>query len=494
MKKIISYLVLVIFIFTLCSCGEIVDNPNKGDGTIDNPIVNPGGPTNTDTPDNPSKNEEKVEFKVSLIYNKQLYKPKQNEKIQVVWSDDYTQYTETIASDGYAVKELDGDFNVYLVNAPEGYSYNPNIYTANNDNSEVIIELYKISRISKGQGTALQKEYVMSTTGVYRTEIKKAQQKVFYEFHPTKAGYYVFETMVNIYEDSVNPKLDIYSGNAGGFRTIQHSGLDTGGSSLKNGFTKNVKWVVKLTEEMLGNSWYFAVYADSKTGVYPINVDFNLSYEGEYYVDGIVSKLMVAEEIRSYKYCSLCMHVMLEINAPDSCPECGNSKLSSTTKPIYTTANYKFINTDGGTGNYFAGTTNGSGLLIGSGYKYNEATGFWHVYNNNTGEFGPVLCAKITAPCAYYEESLNLIESHGNKNLTVSNGTENYKVFIEQSYAAVCNSDGVCFVTNEMKEFLQKFSIAQRLFFDGHGFVESTGVYAAEEDQWLFACGYYVEK
>ena len=82
MKKIISYLVLVIFIFTLCSCGEIVDNPNKGDGTIDNPIVNPGGPTNTDTPDNPSKNEEKVEFKVSLIYNKQLYKPKQNEKIQ----------------------------------------------------------------------------------------------------------------------------------------------------------------------------------------------------------------------------------------------------------------------------------------------------------------------------------------------------------------------------------------------------------------------------
>ena len=105
-----------------------------------------------------------------------------------------------------------------------------------------------------------------------------------------------------------------------------------------------------------------------------------------------------------------------------------------------------------------------------------------------------MLCAKITKPCAYYEESLNLIESHGNKNLTVSNGTENYKVFVEQSYAAVCNSDGVCFVTNEMKEFLQKFSVSQRLFFDGNGFVESTGVYAAEDDQWLFACGYYAIK
>lgn len=493
MKKIISYLVLVIFIFTLCSCGEIVDNPNKGDGTIDNPIVNPVEPDPNEQTPPPS--EQKVEFKVSLIYNKKTYIPSKNEVIKVVWSDDYTQYTETIGSDGYAKTMLDGDFNVYLVSAPEGYSYNPNIYTSDNDNPEVVIELYKLSRISKGQGTALYKEYQMSQTGVYRAEITKPLQKVYYEFNPSKAGYYVLETMVNVFEDSVNPKVDIYQGTfAYKPNTPTQSGLDTGGESLKNGFTKNVKWVVKLTEEMLGNVYTFVIYADSKNGVYPINVDFNVSYEGEYYVDGIVSKLMVANEIRNYKYCSSCGHVMLELNAPNVCPLCDNPRLSEAAKPIYTTSNYKFINTDGGTGNYFGGTTNGSGLLIGSGYKYNEATGFWHVYNNQTGELGPVLCAKITAPCAYYEESLNLIESHGNKNLTVSKGTENYKVFIEQSYAAVCNSDGVCFVTNELKEFLQKFSVSQRLFFDGNGFVESTGVYAAEEDQWLFACGYYVEK
>ena len=80
------------------------------------------------------------------------------------------------------------------------------------------------------------------------------------------------------------------------------------------------------------------------------------------------------------------------------------------------------------------------------------------------------------------------------KNLTVSNGTENYKQFVEISYAAACNSDGVCYVTMELMEFLQKFSVSQRLFFDGNGFVESTGVYAAEDDQWLFACGYYAIK
>ena len=213
MKKIISYLVLIIFIFTLASCGEIIDDPNKGNGQIDNPIVNPGnGNNNNNNNQTPPPGDEKTTFKVSLVYNKKTYIPSKNEKIQVVWSDDYTQYTETIGSDGFAVKELDGDFNVYLVSAPDGYSYNPNIYTADNDNSIVVIELYKLSRISKGQGTALYKEYQMSTTGVYRTEITKPLQKVYYEFNPSKAGYYVLETMVNVYEDSVNPKVDIYQG------------------------------------------------------------------------------------------------------------------------------------------------------------------------------------------------------------------------------------------------------------------------------------------
>lgn len=494
MKRIISYLVMLIVIFSLISCGEVVETPNPGDGNIDNPIVNPGGST-TDKP-TPPPSTENVTFKVSLVYNKKTYIPSKDEKIQVVWSDDYTQYTETISSDGYAVKELDGDFNVYLVSAPEGYSYNPNIYTADNDNPEVVIELYKISRISKGQGTGLYKEFQMSTTGVYRTIITKPLQKVYYEFHPSKAGYYVLETMVNVYEDSVNPKVDIYQGSFAYKPNIpSQAGLDTGGVSLKNGFTKNVKWVVKLTEEQLGNVYTFVIYADSKSGVYPINVDFNVSYEGEHYVDEIVSKLMVAEEIHGFYRCTDCDKHYYDLkNIPNSCTSCNGNNLITVSVPYYDSNNYNFINSDGGTGNYYNGRTNGSGLLLGNKFRYNEESGFWHVYNNETGEFGPILCAKITKPCAYYEESLNLIESHGNKNLTVSKGTENYKIFIEQSYAAVCNSDGVCFVTNELKEFLQKFSISQRLFFDGNGFVESTGVYAAEDDQWLFACGYYEVK
>ena len=489
MRKIICYLLFLVLLFSCVSCGKVEDNRNPGNQDIDNPIKDP---SQTDTPIKPPSNET-VEFKVSLNYNKKTYIPKDSEKIQVVWSDDFMQHTAIIGKDGYAVTQLDGDFNVYLANLPDGYSYNPNIYNADNENPEVVIELVKISRISKGKGV-LKNEYLMSTAGMYRAEIAKSQQQVFFEFEPTKAGYYVLETMVNVFEDTINPKVDIYTGNAGGFRNLEQSGLDSGGLSLKNGFTKNVKWVVKLTEDMIHNSWFFAIYADSKTGVYPINIDFSITYEGEWYVEDVVSKLMVAQEISSYYYCETCHHILSKTNTPRICPKCGGVSINTAVKPIQTTSSYTFINSDGGVGNYYGGVSNGSGLLIGASYKYNEETGFWHVYNNQTGEFGPVLCAKISQKCAYYEEALTLIESHGNKNLTVSNGTENYKVFIEESYAAACNSDGVCYVTNELKEFLQKFSVAQRLFFDGNGFVESTGVYAAEEDQWLFACGYYIEK
>lgn len=493
MKKFISYLVVLLLVISLASCGRIVDDSNKNDDDIDNPIIKPddGG---EEQPDKPII-EANVEFSVSLVFNKKIYIPKESEGVKAVWADDYSQYTETIGTDGYAKKKLDGEFHVYLTKAPDGYSYNPNIYVADNDNPTVVIELYRIARIARGQGTALNKEYEMSTTGVYRAEIKKALQRVYYAFHPTKAGFYVLETMVNVYDDSINPKVDIYSGNAGGYRIINQAGLDSGGTSIPGGFTKNVKWVVKLTEEMIGNLYVFAIYADSKSGVYPINVDFQVSYEGEYYIENTVSKLMVAEEIYTYFICNDCYYPASEDNVPTNCPQCNGTSFNTTIRtPDFDANKFTYINSDGGFGNYYEHGSNGSGLIIGAGFKYNEETKFWHVYDNQTGKFGPALCVKITKPCAYYEESLNQIEMHGNKNLTVEKGTENYKVFIEQTYAAVCNSDGVCYVTMEMKDFLQKFSISQRLFFDGNGFVETTGVYAAEEDQWLFACGYYKMK
>ena len=64
-------------------------------------------------------------------------------------------------------------------------------------------------------------------------------------------------------------------------------------------------------------------------------------------------------------------------------------------------------------------------------------------------------------------------------------------------YQYFTNNDGGYAVTEEIKTFLQAFSIQQRLFADGDGLVEThdiTPVNAAEDSQWLFACYYYKEK
>ena len=164
-----------------------------------------------------------------------------------------------------------------------------------------------------------------------------------------------------------------------------------------------------------------------------------------------------------------------------------------------------------------------------------------------------ILYAHVSSACRFLSLPFTQIEYQGNKALTVSNATENYKLFIEgfdalvrnnyfcggdcvgchnegeicylsgqvctvssgctkctvncnycpdeavgvKGYADYTNSDGVYAVTPELKDFLQKYSVSQLLFFDGNGYVEENPtikVDAKEEDQWLFACGYYVAK
>ncbi len=59
-------------------------------------------------------------------------------------------------------------------------------------------------------------------------------------------------------------------------------------------------------------------------------------------------------------------------------------------------------------------------------------------------------------------------------------------------YADLCNGNGDFPVTEEMKEFLQLMAIGQLYFMDGQGWIEvNSGIYATEDDQWLWACGYY---
>ena len=600
MKKIVNLLLLFVII-SLCACGEYSEAPVKPTTptiteTKPSDITKPTEPTVSTTP------ETEIEFKVSLIYNHKIFIP--NEEIKVIWSNDYSQVGAIIDSNGYAItKGLDGEYNVYLDKVPDGYTYNPNIYVANNENPILEIELEKITKTRKGKGTS-SNPYSVTSTGYYQATISKENAQVYFEYHPMEAGYYIIESYVNIYEDLVEPKVDKYNANAGGFKVLDKK-IDDGGASKKGGYTTNFKYVMRLYEDQLGNVYVFAVHGESKIDVYPITIDFSITYAGEYYYEDPVAKLMVPEEnliatpeaseyldleldlisdnikfkfaTRDYMYLEffvtnhnnekiidfvdyinvgnltenqttinetysgirhinltgdvggstsydaeeLIVEYKMKFNSDNSGSyeivtkyrEYHNDGMAEETlaEEVWDEIEgnftyeldarkktYQYYNSNGGTGSYYSTPLNGSQVIDGNIFKYDEECGYWRVYDSQTDTFGPILCVAIAKPCAYYEESLNLIESHGNKNLTVqnleTNEFENHKQFIEVYYTGISNSDGVCYVTMEMKEFLQKFSVSQRLFFDGNGFVEMTGVYAKEEDQWLFACGYYLEK
>ena len=86
----------------------------------------------------------------------------------------------------------------------------------------------------------------------------------------------------------------------------------------------------------------------------------------------------------------------------------------------------------------------------------------------------------------------------GCNGIKLSNGstwhTTYYLPYEFCGYASYANSAGLVPVTQGLKEFLQAFSISQLYFFDGDGFVETNPevpVDAGEDDQWLFACGWY---
>ena len=62
----------------------------------------------------------------------------------------------------------------------------------------------------------------------------------------------------------------------------------------------------------------------------------------------------------------------------------------------------------------------------------------------------------------------------------------------KDGYSQRANSDGVAPVTPELAECLQKLAIRHGYFADGEGHVDGrNNIYAYEDSQWLFACGYY---
>ena len=245
----------------------------------------------------------------------------------------------------------------------------------------------------------------------------------------------------------------------------------------------------------------------------------------------------------TYSYTVCRDHVFDNLN-DQSCNVCGCNRIEDKKVPP---PNVRTVYQSGTKIDFAGFTIDKDGVLY-----YGEGDNFYHFYDAENGTWGEILYAYVSQACRFIDKAFNTIEYEGNKFLTVNAGTQNYKFFIEGfaslsngawcvnfpdnnaicpcfemgncqgacahgclnchpqctnvpqelldsqgGYSDYTNQDGVYGVTAELKEFLQQYSTSQLLFCDGNGWVESNPdikIYSNEEDQWLFACGYYEKK
>ncbi len=504
-KNIIAVMLLCSALLSAVSCGEFRPATNTGGGG--NKF--PGGSTAPPGDDDPTN-----DFSVQLKLNGQPFSP--TTSMNVYWSDGYNVHIAPVDESGYAaIDGLDGDYNVTLSSVPSGCAYAPNSYTATNENRSITIDLYDLNHL-RGAGEGLYECYYIGTTGVYTVTINGEEDFSYIEFAPQHNGVYTVESWVSVTEDEVSPICMGYLGSSQ-YKYGAYKVTDVG---VVGSYTRNFIHTVNIADENISSggsqTFTFAVGAETKSGVYPVNLTFAIKRNGDFDIDREEQVTVLPDHDWSY-------FDFDGFNALAGGNIVGAETLyqGTTDTLIFEEDNYRVWSTSEG------------------------GDGVYHVYDPqkypDTNGYGPVLVAYITEPCRFLGESFTHIEDAGN-NALVIHGIRNYRLFIEgfaataeagfycatncpchfdgsppaclagcpdcardcrpataaemavKGYAEYVNSDGVAPVTPELKEFLQSFASANGYFSDGEGWVETNpyvSVAAYEDSQWLFACGYY---
>lgn len=491
MKKIISLLLSALLSLSFCACavktgGNSSSGLNSGNGASGESGVS--GESGSGDSGSESNQPTEDSYTVRLTYQGAQFNPSSmGAGTYVQWTGitetgDVTGFqTAEFNKDGIAyLNGLDGEYRVTLQNLPEGYAYNPNLYVASGSSRHVEIEIYPIIKTTKSGADLYNNIIKINKEGVYRVNITKAYPKekgVYYEFTPPTNGLYSVQSIVDVTQDAINPIAEIYTGT---FASKHYSHTCDDGVEFENGsYTKNFYFEGDATEEQSGHVVIpFAVRATAKNGEFPITVDFLVTREDDFEDPHSPAELIYAKELPSEK-------------APEGV----------------------------GTWTYAETKKNGSWVFDGANYVYNEEDGFYHVGTKD----GPYLYVTLSVPDRFlppytppgssvsYPVAFTTIESIAPTaylrvaELDRETGERtgrliHYKPMIEQDYAGVCNSEGRCLVTKELQWFLQELCESNAYFNDGFGWVETYSpsvtdgnysVSALEDDQWLFACGYY---
>lgn len=494
MKKLTALLLaFVLTALALTGCGEITGGKKP---TTELPPTSADGPTD-DTPvdDTPT---DTTPFTVTLVdQDGESYVD--TDGMQAQWKKGESEihradfvYDETTGKSTAQITGLDGDYTVTILGLSTKYMYDANAYTASNLNRDTVIEVFKFIKTNTRNGSdEYNNAKKISRLGAYTATLTAKQSYVFFEFTPPRAGTYYIDTICDTTANNINPSFAVYTGNVG----AKYYSHDIVGGATENTYTRNVRFEITVLPESVGQVFTFKVTATHRDGAnkYPYDVNFLVRY-----VSNAESTEKVPKTVIEPDYDAL---------------EARGDIINPTGKITYPEIK----------------VSDGVYIFDGDMFGLNEDDGFYHVYNEATGKYdGPIVYAKIRAKVRFFYDytpqgstipnEVAFVAGYPpedpNKNPVISinvlsdnlgnleEGTEDYNGFIT-AYASYINydtnPDGVYPVTEELREFLNKFSASQRYFMDGNGWAETTAeadfgykIYAAEEDQWLFACCYYV--
>lgn len=450
--------------------------------------------------------QETGDFTVTLVLNGKLFMPPKD--VTVTWDDGYSRpHTAEFGNDGVAYADgLDGDYTIRINGLPDKYAYDPNNTHATNYNRKIRLDVYVVKELGEYTAPtdydAIYGAKTLPAEGVYRLTLKSAIDIFYCIYKPVKAGMYAVTSLADITENAINPKYRICYGS---FAFMKDSGTVLDGGGASSTYTVNFKYETGFNQDEMGGVLIFGVMAETRTLSFPLQVDILVKRTGNYVRQDAVAQIALPTEFDG---------------------------VTESTAAEFRAQKDAFMRNGKSNFNLFYK----SRLLDGDSVAFNEDTGYYHLYDKATGEYGAVVCAKISQACGILELPFTAIEYQGNKALTVDDNYDkfykktppkygsdkdphyiNYKVFIEgyagiaknegafpgisaqyaeykgvYGYADFCNGDGVYPVNKELMRFLQGYATNQRLFMDGNGWAEAgLKLMSAEEDQWMFACGYY---
>lgn len=502
MKKFLIILIsLVLSIVVFAGCGTYQSAIIPGDTTSgdNNPSGKPGdgsddggdGGGGFETP----PEEEGFTFTVTLYRtnsngDRVRYYVDPSLGLKAWWQGDYGNFEADFSYTGVATKSgLDGEYRVTLSGLPEGFTYDPNGNEVDNDNRDLAITLLEFGRGS-GKGNSFYNEggngpITINKEGVFKVTLTSRTNRVYYKYTPTKEGRYTIESMADIEEDIINPKMDWYNANPQ-FQQLLKT-VDDGGAS--GSYTQNFKETLQVdSSAFVGNSWMFSVYAEHVSNKYPIDMYFKITYDGK----PVDTRVIVTAKGPFYE-------------GPAPTGTWGWSFLDNKNGSRYYTDG-TFGEVEDEAGSFVVGDTNY--LYQPMRFVLNADDGFYHfydpvLYEDNNG-WGPMLWTIIDG-----QDLIEHPKGIGGGNVPSLQGSfaftidKNYSYFMEKykgySYYVKDNIQntqiGVHPVNEELMLALQELAVysGDARFSDGDGYAEKGPTYEPGDGERPYDSGYRVD-